>query len=247
MRWAVLTDIHGNHLAFQWVLKHAYRKKIDGYLILGDLVGYYSGAEKVIRTIQRFRKPWMCVRGNHDKTVAGLEDPIYFNIMALQALYWTQKNLSQKALQFIRNLPKGPKEVNEKILICHGSPVDEDLYILSEGEAWRSLINLNYPICFFGHTHLPSLFIFHQGLLQGYWVRTSPYTLSLKPSARYLINPGAVGQPRDRDPRASYGILDEETSTFTFYRVSYPIEKMVAHGRDAGLPLSLLERLAGGY
>jgi diadenosine tetraphosphatase ApaH/serine/threonine PP2A family protein phosphatase len=186
------------------------------------------------------------IRGNHDRVAIGPDNGEGFNNAARQAALWTRDHLSHENMAFLRQLPVGPIATDDGVLVCHGSPFDEDEYVFTEFDAHKIFHAYPHKMILFGHTHLPSFFeISHRGELAGFLVR-QPTSFRLDPSSRYLINPGSVGQPRDRNPHAAYAVYDENRTTIHFYRVEYDIAKAQEPILDAGLPRILADRLAVG-
>jgi predicted phosphodiesterase len=247
MRYLVLSDIHSNLEALEAVLRASAAQHCDAVLVLGDLVGYGADPNAVVDCV-RGLNPAAIVRGNHDKVAAGLDDAEDFNPMAKSAAHWTRESLTQQTLEYLRDLPTGPLIVDDMIEICHGSPLDEDLYVVADIDAARSISAARTPICLFGHTHVAvsarmdvQRFL-HIDAPQGH--PEFPTTISAE--SKYLINPGSVGQPRDGDSRAAYAIADLERKVVTLYRVAYPIEVAQKKILDAGLPPMLAYRLGMG-
>ena len=185
------------------------------------------------------------IRGNHDRVAAGLEEGAGFNPAAREAAVWTRDHLSGRNRRFLQELPVGPQKHGE-LLLCHGSPHDEDEYVFTEHHAAQILAEYDAPIILYGHTHLPVIFSMDpQGLVWGSLVRAEG-TFRLAEGHRYLINPGSVGQPRDRNPDASFAILDTAKRTVQFMRVPYAVEKTQGSILKAGLPRVLADRLSHG-
>ena len=250
MRYLILSDIHGNWEALHAVLTHVKRKRFDRVVFLGDAVGYGGSPNQVMGWLRSLSPEPHAVRGNHDRVCGGLDSPEYFNRYAREAAIWTLGQLEPHHLDCLRSLPVGPRELTDRIAICHGSAIDEDAYIFSAFDATLSFGALPQPVIFFGHTHVPSLFELGAGgdsstlgvrLLSGRRVM-----VKLEPGHRYLINPGSVGQPRDRDPRASYAIYDDEQSRLHLYRVDYRVSLARRRILQAGLPAVLGDRLLYG-
>jgi predicted phosphodiesterase len=246
LRYLILSDMHANWDAFEAVLRRARRKRFDAVLVLGDLVGYGAAPNQVVDAVRRLGPRLFTVRGNHDKVVAGIDNGSNFNQTALTAAQWTTGRMTASNLRYVRDLPKGPIQVEEGVAICHGSPLDEDTYVFSDVDAWEIFSGFSVPITFFGHTHIPSMFSLEGRMLGVRALRGRSGTIQLRPGARYLLNPGSIGQPRDRDPRASYMTYDSERRVVRWYRIDYPIEDAQQRIRRAGLPNSLAERLAYG-
>jgi predicted phosphodiesterase len=246
VRYLILSDMHANWDAFEAVLRRARRKRFDAVLVLGDLVGYGGAPNQVVEAVRRLGPRLHTVRGNHDKVVAGIDSGSNFNQTALAAAQWTTGRLTPANLRYVRDLAKGPLKVEERFAICHGSPLDEDTYVFSDVDAWEIFSRFDMPVTFFGHTHIPSLFWLEGRTLGVRALRGPSGRIQLDPAGRYLINPGSIGQPRDRDPRASYMTYDSERSLVRWYRIPYPIAEAQRRIRKAGLPGSLADRLALG-
>ncbi len=246
MRYLILSDMHANWDAFEAVLRRARRKRFDAVLVLGDLVGYGAAPNQVVEAVRALPGKVFTVRGNHDKVVAGIDPGGGFNAAALAAAQWTAGRLTRPNRRYVRELPRGPIEVGPGLSICHGSPLDEDAYVFSDVDAYEIFSGHPAPVTFFGHTHIPSLFTLDRRSIGVRALRGSQGRLVLDPHRRYLINPGSIGQPRDRDPRASYMTYDAERRTVHWYRIPYPVPRAQSRIRAAGLPNSLADRLAAG-
>ncbi len=247
MRYLVLSDIHSNLEALDAVLRASSTQRYDSVLVLGDLVGYGADPNAVVDRI-RGLNPAAIVRGNHDKVAAGLDDAEDFNPMAKSAAHWTRDALTPDTLQYLRDLPSGPTIVDAMVEICHGSPLDEDLYVVADIDAARSIAVSRVPICLFGHTHVAiSARMDNQRRLEIEAPQGHPeFPTAIEADSKYLINPGSVGQPRDGDARAAYAIADLDKKVVTLYRVAYPIEAAQKKILDAGLPPMLAYRLGMG-
>jgi predicted phosphodiesterase len=246
LRYLILSDMHANWSAFEAVLRRARRKRFDAVLVLGDLVGYGAAPNQVVEAVRKLGPRLFTVRGNHDKVVSGIDTGANFNQTALTAAQWTSTRLTPANLRYVRDLPKGPIQIEPGLAICHGSPLDEDTYVFSDVDAWEIFSNFPMPVTFFGHTHIPSLFSLEGRMLGVRALRGRTGTVYLQPGGRYLVNPGSIGQPRDRDPRASYMTYDSERRIVRWHRVEYAIDEAQRRIRRAGLPGSLADRLALG-
>ncbi len=245
MRYLILSDIHANWQALEAALEHA-RGAYDRILCCGDLVGYGAEPNRVVEWARENVQG--IVRGNHDRGCAGLEDLEWFNNTARASARWTQSVLSDANLGYLGKLPRGPLALDAFCLV-HGSPLDEDEYVLNESDAAGVSGYLEAPLYFFGHTHIQRGF----GLARpSVWCldRVSESEdrrlIGLEQRYAYLINPGSVGQPRDRDPRAAYAIYDSGARAVTLCRARYDIQGAQARILKAGLPPLLAERLAAG-
>lgn len=247
MRYLIISDIHSNLEALEAVLRASAARKCDGVIVLGDLVGYGADPNGVVDRI-RGLKPIATVRGNHDKVAAGLENAEDFNPMAKAAAAWTQTALSDQTLEFLKAMPAGPLLVNDLVEICHGSPLDEDLYVVADLDAIRSIAASRRQLCLFGHTHVAlRASLDGRKILEIETPQGNPeFEIALLPGAKYMINPGSVGQPRDGDSRAAYAIADLDEQVVTLYRVAYPIEIAQNKILNAGLPPMLAYRLGMG-
>jgi predicted phosphodiesterase len=246
MRYLVLTDIHANLEALEACLADARRRGFDRTLVLGDLVGYGADPNAVIERVQALH-PAAVVRGNHDKVACGLEQADGFNFVAKSAAHWTYDVLTPAYRAWLAALPVGPTVVSDLIEICHGSPFDEDAYIFDELDAVRALKVSTRPLCLFGHTHYPATFELWNGEFESIGSQTEAEVhLPLRDGAKYLVNPGSVGQPRDGDPRAAYAIVDDVLKRVELLRIDYPIAQAQAKVMSAGLPEVLAQRLTLG-
>jgi predicted phosphodiesterase len=245
MRYLVFTDIHGNLEALLAVLKFVAKKRIDHYLFLGDLVGYGASPNEVVQKLAAL-KPMSLVRGNHDKAVCGLDSVQTFNPIAASAIYWTKSRITKKNFDFLYKIKKSPEVVQDTITICHGAPFDEDYYIFGEFDAAEAFNYFQTPVCFFGHTHFPFVYTEKDQLVEGTFLLGRANEVKLEKGVRYLINPGSVGQPRDRNPLAACSIYDSEARSVKFYRVEYEIAEAQRKILDQNLPSALAERLTLG-
>jgi diadenosine tetraphosphatase ApaH/serine/threonine PP2A family protein phosphatase len=243
MKYLVISDIHANIEALDAVLASAGR--YDHALVLGDLVGYGADPNAVIDRVLELPSATF-IRGNHDKVGAGLEDTDSFNYLARNAIAWTRGELTPEHRTWLAALPQGPARVDSLVEICHGAPFDEDVYIFDDLDAMRALRASERPLCLFGHTHVPAAFRFDTELRTVGSLRDAPLQLTTDGQRRYLVNCGAVGQPRDGDPRAAFGMLDTDTQTLTLIRVKYDVAAAQAKIIAAGLPDVLAHRLAVG-
>ena len=277
MRALVLSDIHGNAEALEAVLAAA--GQWDVLWNLGDMVGYGASPNEVLDRIRPLST--LVVRGNHDRVCCGLSSAANFNPTARFAANWTQKELSPDNLAWLREapqgpiypdlsalLPSGPQSHNGEpaakpdpatpdaalpgVTLAHGSPLNEDTYILNMRDAWAPLQQMRTAITFVGHTHV-------QG---GFWQRdhdwheVRPYyrtrneadlwVMTVRPGTRQLINPGSVGQPRACDWRAAFAIYDLDAGEITFHRVPYDLTAAQGRILMAGLPERLAARLREG-
>jgi predicted phosphodiesterase len=245
MRYLILSDIHSNKEALSAVLSFVRRKPWDKVVFLGDLVGYGANPNQTVDLL-RSLKPFVGIRGNHDKVCSGLEDGELFNRIALEAAMWTRKKLTRVNHNWLRSLPQGPVFVDDTFAIAHGTPIDEDAYIFGEIEALNVFRNTKFPICFFGHSHFPVIFALSPDAITTILTVAPSFRFKLKEGVRYLINPGSIGQPRDGNPLASFAIFDSETRVISIHRIPYRVVDAQQKILKAGLPRPLADRLAIG-
>ena len=248
MQLLILSDIHANIEALDAVLAAVPRHSYDRLLVLGDLVGYGASPNEVVDRLFDL-EPDVLVRGNHDKVASGIEDAENFNEVAAEAARWTRQTLTTENRERVKALPIGPAVATDEVEICHGTPFDEDVYVFDQAGAARALEAATHRVCFFGHTHVPIAFADAPPTLEVVAPELGspePTVIVLQPGRRYLINPGAVGQPRDGDPRAAYGIMDTVAQRVELRRVPYRVDIAQEKIVNAGLPESLAKRLGVG-
>jgi diadenosine tetraphosphatase ApaH/serine/threonine PP2A family protein phosphatase len=248
LRYLVISDIHANLEALDATLAAA--GDHERVLVLGDLVGYGADPNPVVDRIRALPSAAL-IRGNHDKVAAGLDDVEGFNYLARHAIEWTAAALTTENRQWLAALPKGPLIIEPLVEICHGAPFDEDTYIFDDLDATRALRAARAPLCLYGHTHVPAAFKLsmkgRDGDLQMLGPPRGPrFRVALEDEGRYLVNCGAVGQPRDGDPHAAFGMLDTDARTLTIMRVAYDVTTAQSKIIGAGLPEVLAQRLAVG-
>jgi len=243
MRYLVISDIHSNLVALKAVLNKAKRIGYDEIICLGDFVGYYTEPNGVIEILKD--KIRVGVLGNHDYGILHPQHiAFYFNELAQEALFYNISIISKEPLDFLKKLPL-TAELGD-VLVVHGAPSDPEdfLYIYSSVQAGRELRLTTKKIVLVGHTHIPFIFSYDpekdKVIQHGDSVR-------FEESKRYLVNPGSVGQPRDGNPLASFGILDLEEGTYKNYRVDYDIDEVAAEVVRVGLNPILAERLYNGF
>ena len=246
MRYLILSDIHANLEALDTCLADADSRGWDDALVLGDLVGYGADPNAVVERVRELRVAAI-VRGNHDKIAIGLAYADGFNTVARIAAKWTVETLTPENRAWVASLPQGPKSADPLMEICHGTPYDEDADLFDDSDARLALSTSARPLWLFGHTHVPVTFELVDGMLKVGGPSTQTVSrLDLRAAAKYLVNPGSIGQPRDGDPRAAYAIVDSEARTVDTIRLAYPIEEAQAKIIAAGLPEVLARRLAAG-
>jgi predicted phosphodiesterase len=245
VRYLILSDIHANWEALHAVLASA-GSLYDRVVCCGDLVGYGADPDAVVQWVRN--NVSSVVRGNHDKACAGLEDLEWFNPVARQSALWTQAATQPENIQFLRDLIQGPERVNG-FQILHGSPLDEDEYVVSEQDVAQVAPYLDCNVSFFGHTHLQGAFLCHRNGVKRLVMAATDSgqeVLELENDVNYLINPGSVGQPRDGDRRAAYAIYEPAARLVSLCRAEYDVASAQKKILDAGLPELLALRLSAG-
>lgn len=240
MRYAIISDIHGNLEALRAVLADA-EGRADAFLCLGDVVGYGADPNACLDLVGE--RCEAAVAGNHEHGVAGLMDLAWFNPFARAAAEWTRERLSGEAHAWLRALPL-VRVVGEATLV-HGSPIEPEAwhYLQLADEGFEAFGAFGTRLCFVGHSHVPATWAEGSGSREH---DLQPADLALEPGSRYIVNVGSVGQPRDRDPRACYVIWDQEGRRVTFRRVHYDLVRAREKILAAGLPRLLGDRLVVG-
>ncbi|MCL5023714.1 MAG: metallophosphatase family protein [Nitrospirae bacterium] len=240
MRYAVVSDVHANLEALEAVLADIESRDLEEILFLGDAVGYGPNPNECVALLKERCK--IMLAGNHDLAAIGSTGLEYFNEYAKAAILWTQSVLTEKNRRFLGTLPVKKHRNKENVLLVHSTPKEpEEWHYLST--LWDAEINFHYfseRICFIGHSHMPFLI---ERLPSGEML-TSTDKGSLGKSARYIINAGSVGQPRDRDLRACYVAADDDAVEFV--RVDYRREATQRRMHEFGLPRPLIEKLSEG-
>jgi predicted phosphodiesterase len=250
LRILILSDIHANLEALEACLEAA--PEHERVFNLGDIVGYGANPNEVTNRSRALGSVF--VRGNHDRACTGMLNVDDFNPVASQAVLWTQEQLTPENFEFLRGMPQGPVSPAENLQCVHGSPRDEDEYVLSAREGWSILAPAAVPLIFFGHTHVQGAYWIddveeNEGIVDPRYASAKGkqhFTLRLKKTGKYLVNPGSIGQPRDGDPRAAFAMYNDEADSITFHRVPYDLERAQKKILSAGLPNRLATRLAEG-
>lgn len=242
MKTGIISDIHGNFEALKAVLDALKKEKVDRIVCLGDVVGYGPDPNLCIDRIKQ--TAFATIMGNHDAAAINSISTHDFNENARIAIEWTQKVLGFEQVMFLNTLPMVFTE--KDWMAVHATPKAPEAwdYIFTESQIVQNLKAMEKPICFIGHSHMPIAFIQEPN---GDILVRNAEEIHFEPSKKYLINVGSVGQPRDGDPRAAYGIFDEEKRVFTLKRIPYEIPKVQEKMRVSGLPIPLIERIAEGW
>jgi diadenosine tetraphosphatase ApaH/serine/threonine PP2A family protein phosphatase len=243
---ALLADIHGNREALSACLADAARRKADRHVFLGDLVGYGAEPGWVVDLVRDYaERGAVVIRGNHDDAAAGAA--VSMNETATAAIDWTRRQLTSAQRDFLSELPLSAQDANR--LYVHAS-ADEPAqwhYILDTNAARRSFAATPAQQTFCGHVHQPTLYYLSAAARLAEFTPTAGVAVPLLAGRRWLAVLGAVGQPRDRNPAASYALLDETQAMLTYIRVPYDVAAAARKIREAGLPPVLAARLEQGY
>jgi predicted phosphodiesterase len=257
MRVLVISDIHANLTALDEVLADAASLQwlgqagFDVIWSLGDIVGYGPWPNECIQRLQQFGGH-VRVAGNHDWAALGHLDLEEFNREARKMVLWTQKQLDQASLAYLRGLPDQPQQLGA-FTVTHGSPREPIWEYISSGSVAReNFPYISTPYCLVGHTHVPRIYRLATDATapaDACSVHGPVYDrdIALAGAHTLIINPGSVGQPRDNDPRAAYALLDVEQACWRYRRVRYDVEITQAAMRKANLPERLITRLAYGW
>lgn len=242
MRILVISDIHANFTAFEAVLAHC-DGEWDFVWCLGDVVGYGPDPNECVDRLKEL--PQLCLAGNHDWAALNRLDVRTFNPDARRAVEWTQATLTDENTRWLEALPV--TFVIGEYTLVHASPREPIWeYILEPSVAALNFPHFETPYCFVGHTHQPVIYTVSDesgdaaSALPHY---NEPRTLN---GQRQIINPGSIGQPRDQNPDAAYGILDMTTSVFEHRRIPYNVKAVQRRMLDFNMPERLITRLEHG-
>ncbi|MFC1587554.1 metallophosphoesterase family protein [Planctomycetota bacterium] len=239
MKYGVFGDIHGNLEALNTVIEEMGKQKLDGYICVGDLVGYGANPSECISLVRDINP--VVVAGNHDWAAIGKINSDYFNFYAKEAINWTSTVLSSEEKAWLSELPL--IEIGDKFTVAHSTIFKPELfsYVQTSYDAHLSFEQMDSQVGFVGHSHIPVTF-----LCQDYISFTLDTMIVLQNGEKALINVGSVGQPRDENPRAAYGIFDDQAGTIELHRIEYDINLTTQKIKEAGLPSILADRLFVG-
>ncbi len=243
MRVLIISDIHANYTALEAVLKDA--GQVDETWCLGDLVGYGPDPNAVVEEVRDIPN-LTCILGNHDMATIGKMPLEAFNGEARRSLAYHQQVLSASNMSYMRSLSAEIK-VRGEATLAHGSPRDSLWeYIVNALTARLNFDHFDTPWCFVGHTHIQSMFALNDKNDRVTLDQSQPNSM-IQLYPKLILNPGSVGQPRDRDPRAAYAVYDTEARTWNPRRVTYNIVEVQDRIRAAGLPEKHAIRIAEGW
>jgi diadenosine tetraphosphatase ApaH/serine/threonine PP2A family protein phosphatase len=241
MLYGICSDIHSNATAFKAVLESMRDNGVERKVCLGDIVGYGVDTDECVDLVRENMD--FCLIGNHDSVAVKNESSEGFNPYAKQAIEWTQKHLSKDSVAYIRSLPY----IHEENDICfvHASPLSpaDWVYVTDLEDALNAFDHFSERYCFVGHTHSPVIIASRPMAIPKI---LDEYEYVIANTERLLVNVGSVGQPRDRDPRACWCLLDTETKCVRLIRVEYDIRKTQNRMKKQGMPSFLIDRLSVG-
>ena len=239
MKYAIIADIHGNLEAFQTVLEDIKTQNVNQIVCLGDVVGYNANPKECLQIVREMNIP--CVKGNHDEYCSSEDALEGFNPHAAEAVHWTRNQLTTEDRQWLRDLKYSRMVGNFTIVHATLDAPQRWGYVFDKLAAAASFPYQNTQVCFFGHTHVPVAF------MRDSVVRGGTYSkFKIDVSKKYFVNVGAVGQPRDNNPKAAYVVYDTDAGTIELRRLDYDIPTTQEKIRAAGLPERLAERLEFG-
>jgi predicted phosphodiesterase len=239
MKYAIIADIHGNWEAFQTVLADIKEQNADQIVCLGDVVGYNANPKECLQIVRELDLP--CVKGNHDEYCSTDDVLEGFNPQAATAVHWTRAQLNAEEKQWLRDLKYSRMVGSFTIVHATLDAPQRWGYVFDKLAAAASFPYQNTAVCFFGHTHVPVAFMRDTAVRGGTYSK-----FKIDPAKKYFINVGAVGQPRDNNPKAAYVIYDMDAGTIELRRLDYDIAAAQKKIRAAGLPERLAERLEFG-
>jgi predicted phosphodiesterase len=258
MRYGIVSDIHSNLDALDAVLRELDGLGMDQLVCLGDIVGYGPNPNECCDVLRQ--RGCLAIAGNHDEAATMASSVEGFNSLAAAAIAWTRTQLTPENSAFLTGLPR--ERDFKTFEVVHGAPDAHFDYILDLADACDAFEHVRRPITFIGHTHVAEVFFqdcsnrptdqldqagvsdsgrtYHQRLVHG-------GRIEITPQYRYIINPGSVGQPRDRNPQASFARFDDDANLIEIRRVTYDVMRVREKMEQASLPPRLAERLSLGY
>ena len=245
MRLAILTDLHANREAVSACLTHAEAQGADQYAFTGDFVGYGADPAWVVDTVMAYvARGAVAVQGNHDLAATHVA-PAHMHAEAREVIAWTRRQLSEAQITFLAGLPltRSLGELQFVHASAHQPAAWE--YVTGLAQAERSLRASTARMVFSGHVHAPALYrLADDGRIGAH--KPDAKRVPVGPQHRYLVIPGAVGQPRDGNSAACYALYDDVTSELAFFRVPYDHGAAARRVIAAGLPIVFAMRLIEG-
>ena len=243
LRYGILSDVHSNFEALQAVLAEIDAIGVDAVLCLGDIVGYGPSPNECCELLSA--RGVIAIAGNHDEAAVDGAGAERFNSLARAAIDWTQGRLTDENRAYLAALPR--ERQLDGFALVHGAPVHHFDYIMDVHDAKRAFERTDQRLTFVGHSHVAEVYYqdsvgrtFQQRLAHG-------GRIDIVPECRYIINVGSVGQPRDRNPQASFAWYDADAGIVEIRRLTYDVDAVQARIASASLPLPLAERLTVGW
>jgi diadenosine tetraphosphatase ApaH/serine/threonine PP2A family protein phosphatase len=240
LRYGIIADIHGNLEALDAAIQVLEDREVDAYLCTGDIVGYGANPQECVDRVRELGA--VVVAGNHDWAVANRLSLEFFNTYAQEAVYWTRSRLSDDNMAFLFGLPLVHEQ--DALTLVHSTlepPPEMFYYLLTPYDALNSLRILEPSVGFVGHSHVPVTFFLNDQVSFSLESR-----IPLDRSVKAIVNTGSVGQPRDDDARAAFGLFDTEENVVEILRAEYDVETAAGKILSAGLPEVLASRLHQG-
>jgi len=242
---AIFADIHANRQAFEACLAQARDKGAQRIVLLGDYVGYGGDPEWAVDTVMDLiDKGAVAVQGNHDSAVGNRREDL--NPEAQIAIEWTRHMLDVSQRRFLAGLPLTHSEEDRLYVHAEASSPKSWIYVMSAAEAARSIAATSAQVTFCGHIHRPALYSMSATAKMTAFTPAGGVAIPLLPGRRWLAVLGAVGQPRDGNPAASYAMLDSERQELTYCRAPYDVEQAAAQITKNHLPPWFAQRLFVG-
>lgn len=231
MRLALISDIHGNLPALEVVLDHIKSQNVDRILSLGDIVGYGPFPKECVQLLME--KNIKNIIGNHDAGVVGTQDLNLFREPNHSHLKWSREQLSDDEFKYLNDSPYSIEDKEHEFIAVHASPIEPHRwrYIQSAIDGRKILDVIPHKLCFVGHTHISAVIPERLGVF------------NVKPGVRFIINPGSVGQPREHDKRASYGIFDFEKFSYQNFKLEYNKTRVFQQFSEIDIDRSTAKRL----
>ncbi|MDY0061287.1 MAG: metallophosphoesterase family protein [Myxococcota bacterium] len=223
MRYGIISDVHANRHALEAVVKSLDEERPDKVVCLGDVVGYGADPQACCEIVRKLA--WITMLGNHDAAVSGRMNYSYYYDAAREALDRHLALLTPESVDWLASLPYSHRIPEQDLGFSHGSPICEEdfdyVFILEQARGLLPHYNELPQVTFIGHSHLTKCFVLDKDRA----TEIEEREFDLEQGRKYVITVGSVGQPRDYDARACYGIFDTETRRFEFRRVLYPVEQ----------------------
>lgn len=244
MRIGVFSDVHSNWEALEACLARFAKERVQAYIFCGDIIGYGPDPKKCVQKILSL--PLLaCVMGNHDAALFHPELEAFFNYDAQVAVEKNKQQLDEASIRRLAALPV--REQKPDFTVVHGTPANPIQEYFTSTNQFRANYQLwEGKFCFVGHSHMPFCMGGNPMAASLLLNKKEETVCRLTDKLRYVINPGAVGKPRDKDPRASFGIWDTDARTFRFIRQEYDVKTTLSKMKEQQFPSLLMDSLEVG-